>query len=146
MELAGAGVEIFRTRNRRGHVCLDTVVAELGRREILQAIDKGNDRARLAYGIYAHRLTREIGAMLAVLGGVDAIVFTGGIGENCAPLRKDVCAQLEFLGLKLDTAKNAQPHLDQNIAAAGSSIQVLVIRADEDGEIARECRRLIPAG
>ena len=115
-------------------------------REILQAIDKGNDRARLAYGIYAHRLTREIGAMLAVLGGVDAIVFTGGIGENCAPLRKDVCAQLEFLGLKLDTAKNAQPHLDQNIAAAGSSIQVLVIRADEDGEIARECRRLIPAG
>jgi acetate kinase len=115
-------------------------------REILQAIDKGDDRARLAYGIYAHRLTREIGAMLAVLGGVDAIVFTGGIGENCAPLRQDVCSQLEFLGLKLDAAKNAQPSLDQNIAAAGSSIQVLVIRADEDSEIARECQRLIPAG
>ena len=78
-------------------------------REILEAIEKGNERARLAYDIYAHRLTREIGAMLAVLGGVDAIVFTGGIGENCAPLRQDVCAQLRFLGLKLDAAKNAQP-------------------------------------
>jgi acetate kinase len=110
-------------------------------REILEAIQKGNDRARLAYDIYAHRLTREIGAMLAVLGGADAIVFTAGVGENCAPLRQDVCAQFEFLGLKLDAAKNAQPHLDQNIAAAGSSVQVLVIRADEDWEIARECCR-----
>jgi acetate kinase len=111
-------------------------------REILDAIEKGDDRARLAYHIYAHRVTREIGAMLAVLGGVDAIVFTGGIGENCAPLREAVCGQLGFIGLKLDAAKNAQPELDQNIAAAGSAIQVLVIRADEDREIARECQRL----
>jgi acetate kinase len=111
-------------------------------REILDLMDQGNERARLAYDIYAHRLTREIGAMLAVLGGVDAIVFTGGIGENCAPLREVVCGQLAFLGLKLDSAKNAQPELDQNIAAAGSTTQVLVIRADEDLEIARECQRL----
>ncbi len=83
--------------------------------------------------------------MLAVLGGADAIVFTGGIGENCAPLRQDVCAQLAFIGLKLDEEKNAKPQLDQNIAAAGSSIQVLVIRADEDWEIARECVRLVGA-
>ncbi|HEX5226397.1 MAG TPA: acetate/propionate family kinase [Bryobacteraceae bacterium] len=115
-------------------------------REILEAIDKGNERAKLAYDIYAHRLSREIGAMLAVLGGpvpgVDAIVFTGGIGENCAPLRRDVCAKLEFLGLKLDEAKNARPQLDENIAATGSRVQVLVIRAEEDLEIARECLRL----
>jgi acetate kinase len=115
-------------------------------REILEAIDKGNDRARLAYQIYAHRLTRGVGAMLAVLGGADAIVFTGGIGENCAPLRQDVCDQLGFLGLKLESAKNARPELDQNIAASDSSVQVLVIRADEDWEIARECCRLKPAG
>ena len=114
-------------------------------REILDAVDKGNERARLAYQIYAHRLTREIGAMLAVLGGVDAIVFTGGIGENCPPLRQEVCEQLRFLGLKLDLAKNARPDLDQNIAAAGSAVQVLVIRADEDSEIARECQRLVAA-
>jgi acetate kinase len=115
-------------------------------RGILEEVSKDNQRARLAYDIYAHRLTREIGAMLAVLGGVDAIVFTGGVGENCVPLRQDVCGQLQFLGLKLDAAKNAQPDLDQNIAASGSSIQVLVIRADEDWEIARECWRLKPAG
>jgi acetate kinase len=111
-------------------------------REILEAIGKGNERARLAYDIFAHRLTREIGAMLAVLGGVDAIVFTGGIGENCAPLRDEVCKQLAFLGLKLDAPKNQRPDLDQNIAAPSSTVQVLVIRADEDSEIARECQRL----
>ncbi len=114
-------------------------------REILEAVEKGNERARLAYDIYAHRLTREIGAMLAVLGGVDAIVFTGGIGENCAPLRQVVCEQFAFLGLRLDAAKNAQPDLDQNVAAAGSTVQVLLIRADEDWEIARECQRLAGA-
>jgi acetate kinase len=111
-------------------------------REILDAISKGHARARLAYDIFAHRLTREVGAMLAVLGGMDAIVFTGGIGENCAPLRRDVCAQLGFCGLKLDPQKNARQHLDENIAAAGSSVQALVIRADEDSEIAGECLRL----
>jgi acetate kinase len=112
-------------------------------REILAAITNGNDRAKLAYDIYAHRLTREIGSMLAVLGGVDAIVFTGGIGENCSPLREDVCSQLAFLGLQVDTAKNVRPKLDQNISAAGSTVQVLVIRAEEDREIARECQRVI---
>jgi acetate kinase len=111
-------------------------------REILEAMEQGNARARLAYDIYAHRLTHEIGGMLAVLGGVDAIVFTGGIGENCAPLRRDVCGKLEFLGLKLDESKNAGTQLDQNIAAAGSAVQLLVIRADEDSEIARECLKI----
>jgi acetate kinase len=115
-------------------------------RETLEAIKNGNQRARLAYDIYAHRLVREIGGMLGVLGGVDAIVFTGGVGENCAPLRKDVCEYFGFLGLKLDPAKNAAPHLDENIAASDSRVQVLVIRADEDWEIACECHRLATAG
>jgi acetate kinase len=115
-------------------------------REILDAIQKGNERARLAYEIYAHRLVREIGAMFGVLGGADAIVFTGGIGENCAPLRQDVCEHFGFLGLKLDASKNSKPQMDQNIAAADSAVQVLVIRADEDWEIACECNRLARAG
>lgn len=113
-------------------------------RGILDAMEHGNQRARLAYDIYAHRLAREIGAMLAVLGGADAVVFTGGIGENCAPLRADVCRQFAYLGLKLDTAVNNAPRLDQDIAAADSRVPVLVIRADEDWEIACECRRLLP--
>jgi acetate kinase len=115
-------------------------------RETLEAIQAGNQRARLAYDIYAHRLVRETGAMLAVLGGVDAIVFTGGVGENCVPLRKDVSEQFGFLGLKLDLTKNAAPELDQNIASSDSRVQVLVIRADEDWEIACECHRLANAG
>jgi acetate kinase len=120
-------------------------------REILEAIQGRNQRARLAYDIYAHRLVRVIGAMLAVLGGVDAIVFTGGVGENCAPLRKEVCEQFGFLGLQLDAAKNAAPGVaqnatDENIATSGSPVQVLVIRADEDWEIACECGRLANAG
>jgi acetate kinase len=115
-------------------------------RETLEAIQTGNQRARLAYDIYAHRLVREIGGMLAVLGGVDAIVFTGGVGENCAPLRQEVCEQFGFLGLKLNLSRNAAPSLDQNIAISDSPVQVLVIRADEDWEIACECHRLANAG
>jgi acetate kinase len=115
-------------------------------REILEAIQSGNQRARLAYDIYAHRLVREVGGMLAVLGGVDAVVFTGGVGENCAPLRQEVCEQFGFLGLKLNLAKNAAPDLDENIAATESRVQVLVIRAEEDWEIACECRRLANTG
>jgi len=110
-------------------------------REILNAIDNGNPRARLAFDIYAHRLCREVGAMLTVLGGVDALVFTGGVGENCAPLRERVCRQLGFLGLRLDAGKNTRRDKDEDIAAPESAVRVLVIRAEEDWEIARECYR-----
>jgi acetate kinase len=111
-------------------------------REIESAIDLGNQRAQLAFDVYTHRLVREVGAMLAVLGGLDAIIFTGGVGENSARLRERACANLGFLGVKLDAAKNAQPTADQDIAAAGSNVRVLVIHAQEEWEIARECHRL----
>jgi len=90
-------------------------------REVLSAIDRGDARARLAFDIYVHRLVREIGSMLAVLGGADALVFTGGVGENCAPLRERVIQQLGFL----------------------PNLQVLVIRAEEEWEIARQCFKLM---
>lgn len=111
-------------------------------REILAAIESGHERARLAFDVYAHRLVREMGGMLAVLGGVDALVFTGGVGENCPPLREAAARQFAFLGLKLDSAKNAAPHPDQDVAAADSAVRVLVIHAEEEWEIARECWRL----
>jgi acetate kinase len=114
-------------------------------REILEAIDSGNARAKLAFDIYAHRLVREVGGMLAVLGGLDALVFTAGIGENCPPIRAAVCGQLGFVGLKLDASKNARPVLDQDIAAHDSSVRVLVIRAEEEWEIAKECRTILTA-
>jgi acetate kinase len=89
-------------------------------REILAAMDRGDPRARLAFDIYAHRLVREIGSMLAVLGGADALVFTGGVGENCAPLRDRAAQQLHFL----------------------PNLRVLVIHAEEEWEIARQCFEL----
>jgi len=76
---------------------------------------------------------------------VDALVFTGGVGENCAPLRETVCGRLGFLGLKLDGAKNAEPKLDQDVSAAESLVRVLVVRAQEEWEIARECHQLAGA-
>jgi len=112
-------------------------------REIVQAIATGDPGAHLAFDVYVHRLTREIGGMLAVLGGMDALVFTGGIGENCAQLRQVACAQLAFLGLKLETSKNARTQGDEDIASPDSSVRVLVIRAEEEWEIARECQRVV---
>ena len=112
-------------------------------REILSAIEKGKERARLAFDVYTHRLCREIGGMVASLGGLDALSFTAGVGENCAPLRAKVCERLSFLGVQLDSMKNEHPSMDTDIAAADSRVRVLVIRANEDWEIARECYGLV---
>lgn len=92
-------------------------------REIEAAAGRGEERARLAFDVYIHRLCREIGGMAASLGGVDALVFTGGIGENSPAVRERVSRQLTFL-----------------------HAQVLVIPTDEDWEIARECWQLLSAG
>jgi acetate kinase len=111
-------------------------------RELLAAISAGNERARLAFDVFTHRLVREVGAMTAVLDGLDALVFTGGIGENCAPLRERVCRQLSFLGVKLDEQRNAQAKSGVNLALPESSVAVLAVHAEEEWEIARECYRL----
>ena len=113
-------------------------------RDILAGIRKGHQRAKLAFDIYVHRLRAAIGAMVAVLGGVDTLVFTAGVGENSAEVRAAACHGLEFLGLRLDSAANARPSLDQDISSADSRVRVLVIRAEEDWAIAKECWRLAP--
>ncbi|MGH9663069.1 MAG: acetate/propionate family kinase [Bryobacteraceae bacterium] len=106
-------------------------------REILAARAQGNARAQLAFDIYIHRLRAGIGAMLAALGGLDALVFTAGIGENSAEVRAAACQALSFLGLELDPRKT-----EGDIAAANSNVRVLAIRTQENEEIARECLRL----
>lgn len=112
-------------------------------REILKAASEGHTRAKLAFDIYVHRLQAAIGAMAAVLGGIDVLVFTAGVGENSPELRSAACSQLGFLGIRLDVDKNAQPSLDEDIAAADSAVRVLVIRAQEDWAIAKECWTLL---
>jgi acetate kinase len=114
-------------------------------REIVTAMETGNQRARLAFDVYTHRLCRELGGMVASLGGLDALVFTAGIGENCAPLRAAVCGQMAFLGVRLDQARNQSPAPDSDVAAEDSLVRVLVIHTDEDWEIARECVRVVGA-
>src|SRR5208282_672871 len=111
-------------------------------RGILAGIQKGHERAKLAFDIYVHRLRAAIGGMAAVLGGIDALVFTAGVGENSPEVRAAACSALEFLGLRLDSKSNAQPTLDADISAADSRVRVLVIRAEEDWAIAAECWKL----
>lgn len=115
-------------------------------REIVAAMKDGNERARLAFDIFVHRLQTGIGAMVAALGGIDVLVFTAGIGEHSPEVRAAACANLGFLGLKLDAAKNASPasapQADQDISVPASNIRVLVVQAREDWAIAKECWKL----
>jgi acetate kinase len=111
-------------------------------RQILQAIEEDNERAKLALDMFIYRLRYFIGAMLAALGGVDVLTFTGGIGENAARVRTEACAAFGFLNLKLDEAKNAASPADQDIATPDSAVRVLIVHTEEDWEIARECWRV----
>ena len=111
-------------------------------RDIVAAMRAGNDRAQLAFDIFIHRLTKEIGAMVASLGGLDVLVFTAGIGENSAEVRKAAAAKLRFLGVHIDEARNSSAEPDSDISSTDSKVRVLVIRAQEDWAIARECMRL----
>ena len=114
-------------------------------RDILAAIKQGNERAKLAFDIFVHRLQLAVGGMAAVLVGLDVLVFTAGVGENSPEVRAAVCSTLEFLGLQLNSKANQQPSLDCDIAAADSRVRVLVIRAEEDWAIAKECWKLVRA-
>src|SRR6266849_6247582 len=111
-------------------------------RQILNAIGEGNERAKLAFDMYVHRLRAHIGMMLAALGGLDALVFTAGVGENAAAVRAATCEGLGFLKLKLDAQKNARSSVDQDITTADSAVRVLVVHTQEDWMIAQECWKL----
>ena len=101
-------------------------------------------RAKLAVDLFVYRIGRELGSLVAALGGIDAIVFTAGIGEHAAPIRERICRQAEWLGLELDAAANAV-HA-QRISAPGSKVSAWVIPTNEELMIARHTRDLLPAG
>jgi acetate kinase len=108
-------------------------------RDILAAIARGHERAKLAFDIFVHRLRGAIAAMAAPMGGMDVLVFTAGVGENSAEVRAAVCSGMEFLGIRLDAVINACPTLDADISRVSSQVRVLVIQAEEDWAIAKEC-------
>lgn len=113
-------------------------------RDITKALLAGDPAAALAYDLYAYRIQKYIGAYAAVLNGLDAIVFTAGVGENDARIRALVCQNLEFLGLHLDEARNEDRHKEmREINQATARIKILVIPTNEELAIARQCVALL---
>jgi len=108
-------------------------------RQILAAIDQGNAAAQLAYDCFIYSLQRGIASLLPPLAGVDAIVFTAGIGENAPSVRADVCRGLGWLGVSIDPVANEQGEGDRDIASAEASVRVLVLHTHEDWAIACAC-------
>jgi acetate kinase len=104
-------------------------------------LDSGDPRAQLAVDLYCYRIRREMGSLAAALGGLDAIVFTAGIGENSASIRERVCRDAGWLGVELDDAANAKG--GPGIGAAGSRVSVWSIPTNEELMIARHTRRVI---
>ena len=115
-------------------------------RDITRALDAGDPRARLAYDLYAYRIRKYLGAYTAVLNGLDAVVFTAGVGENDALVRELVCQNLDYLGIRLDPARNAIRSKElREISPADARVKVLVIPTNEELEIARQCVELLKA-
>lgn len=113
-------------------------------RDIRNLMDQGDEKAKLAYEMYAYRIKKYIGSYTAALGGLDAIVFTAGVGENDAVTRQLVCADMEFFGIEFNAAENSQrkPGL-REISAENSRTKVLVIPTNEELEIANQCVELL---
>lgn len=113
-------------------------------REIEDAVNSGNERAKLALDMYILRITKYIGAYAAEMGGVDAIVFTAGVGENQTGLRADVCRPLAFMGVKIDEALNAGIRgVEAVISTDDSKVKVAVIPTDEELMIARDTKDIV---
>ncbi len=99
--------------------------------------------ARLALAVFAYRVAAAVGAMSVALGGLDALVFTAGVGEGSARVREDVCARLRFLGVELDVEANRAARPDAEVASPRSAVRVVVLRAREDLVAARAARALL---
>jgi acetate kinase len=114
-------------------------------REVLARAEAGDAEARLARDVYVHRLRAGIAAMTAALGGLDAVVFTGGVGEQAPAIRAAAAEGLRYLGVELDPGANDAATGDADIGAAGAPVRTLVVTAREDLEIARQVRELLAA-
>lgn len=112
-------------------------------RDIEEAAANGNERAQLALDVYIHKVKKYIGAYTALMNGVDAIVFTAGLGENSPETRRDVCKNMDFLGIKLDESKNNVRGKEVDVATEDSKVRVLLIPTNEELMIARDTKQLI---
>lgn len=113
-------------------------------RDVTAMIEAGDEDAALAYEMYAYRIKKYIGTFTAAMNGLDAIVFTGGIGENDAMVREMVCSEMDFFGIVADVEKNRQrPRGIAEIQAENSRVKILIVPTNEELEIALECSKLV---
>ena len=112
-------------------------------RNVLSAIDEGSERARLAFDVYVHRVCAAIAAMAASMNGLDALVFTGGVGEHSPRARAGICQGLGFLGATLDATLNGLSQDDAILSARKSRVVVLKVSAQENWSIAQECFKVL---
>ena len=112
-------------------------------RDVEAAANEGNERAKLALKMYFYRIKKYIGAYAAAMGGVDAIVFTAGVGENQIDMREQSCEGLEFLGIKIDKEKNNTRGKEAEISTDDSTVKVWVVPTDEEIVIARDTMALV---
>ena len=115
-------------------------------RVVLARAADGDGDARLALDVYVHRLRAGVAAMATAMNGLDAVVFTGGVGENAHDVRAAAAAGLRFLGVALDPELNTSATGDADIGASGAAVRTLVVRAREDLEIARQAREVLTSG
>jgi len=111
-------------------------------RDIEDAAKEGNERAILALNVYNYRVREMIGAYAAAMGGVDAVVFTAGLGENAIETRAEICKGLEFLGIEIDDAKNNVRGKSTEVSKDGAKVKVFVIPTNEELVIARDTKEL----
>ena len=119
------------------------VLGLAGDADLAAVLARDDADARLAVDVYVHRLRAAIAAMAAALGGLDALVFTGGVGEHAPRVRAEAARGLAFLGVTLDEAANADATADADLTPPGGAVRTLVVSAREDLEVAREVRGLL---
>jgi acetate kinase len=113
-------------------------------RDIGKEVAAGNKEAELAYEMYAYRIKKYIGSYAAVMNGLDAIVFTAGVGENDSTTRRLVCTDMDYLGIKLDEQKNEiRSSYIRDIGQDGSPVRILIVPTNEELEIVRQCFALL---
>lgn len=144
MEKENIGPQTINTlvNKHSGMLGLSGVSSDM--REVQAAMRAGNERAKLAFDVFEYRIKKYVGSYAAALGGVDILVFTGGIGENHAISREIICKDMEFMGIKLDNEKNGKTIGEEGvISTSDSKVKVLVVPTDEEFMIASDTMQII---
>jgi acetate kinase len=106
-------------------------------------MNEGNKKAKLAFDVFSYRLKKYIGGYIAALGGLDALVFTGGIGENSPDVRKAACEQMEYLGIEIDRSSNTSKEKEKLISPPKGRVSVFVIPTNEELMIAVQAKEVV---